>query len=162
MKKIFLLFVFLGSFAFSSIDEYKIDVYFGNGILTKQKSAINNADILRKAIKQKTSLSYYNNNIGKVDYAYNRTDGQIIDLLESLMQKIDGTGIAEALKKSIQIPILLAGLLTQKAHDSDLDLQITQYKESIEKGHKVLVVAHSQGNLFAYEVFANLDVWMQK
>ncbi len=39
IKKLFLLLIFLSSFVFSAIDECKTDVYFGNGILTKQQSA---------------------------------------------------------------------------------------------------------------------------
>ncbi len=77
MKKLFLLFIFLSSFPFSAIDECKTDVYFGNGILTKQQIAIRNAGILRKAIKQRLGIDYYNQSIGKVDYAYNRSNGTI-------------------------------------------------------------------------------------
>jgi hypothetical protein len=86
MKKIFLLLIFLSSFVFSAIDEYKTDVYFGNGILTKQRTAIDNSELLRKSIMKKFGLPYFNKKIGKVDYAYNSTDGAIGDLLESLAQ----------------------------------------------------------------------------
>ncbi len=46
MKKIFLLLILLSSYSLAIIDEYKTDVYFGNGILTKKKVAIYNADII--------------------------------------------------------------------------------------------------------------------
>ena len=170
MKKIFYSLLFwlipIIGFAFTElvIDEYKTDVYFGNGILTKEKTAIYNAGILEKAIKHKFyngKTSEMKKHIGKVDYAYNRTDGQIVDLLESLVQKVDGTGL-ESVHKAAQIAYLLVGLSTQKAHDTDLKLQVEQYKNSIEQGHKVLVVAHSQGNLFAREAYLRLPVWMHK
>jgi len=81
MKKILLfLFVFV-SIAFSAIDECKVDVYFGNGILTKEGSAEDNARLLEDAIIEKFGLDYYRKHIGKVDYAYNRTDGAIVDLI---------------------------------------------------------------------------------
>ena len=139
MKKIFLLFVLLVSVAFSTIDECKTDVYFGNGILTEKKDAIYNTfEVLKPAIQSlygsEEEMKKY---IGKVDYAYNRTDGKIIDLLESMVQKIDGTGI-ENVHKYIKRATLLARLMTQKAHDSDLSRQVAQYKESIKKGHKIL------------------------
>ncbi len=70
IKKLFLLLIFLSSFVFSAIDECKTDVYFGNGILTKQQSAIDNAGLLEEAIKLKFGIDYYNKNIGKVSYAY--------------------------------------------------------------------------------------------
>ncbi len=94
MRKIFLLLIFLSTFAFSAIDECKTDVYFGNGILTSPRQAFSNAeDVLKPAIIEKPSLNYYNNHIGKVDYAYNTTQGQIPDLLESLLQKLGWDGL---------------------------------------------------------------------
>ncbi len=177
MKKILFLLIFwlipLFSFAFTElvIDECKTDVYFGNGILTKQQDAINNADLLEKSIRKE----FYNNNkdemykqIGRVFYAYNRTEGFIIDNLESLAQKLDGTLISAADRTNILASIeLLANLLTEEARTSDLEKQIEQYKDSIKTGHKVLVVAHSQGNLFAGEAYKKLgeeseNGWMQK
>ena len=164
MKKIFYSLLFwlipIIGFAFTElvIDEYKTDVYFGNGIVTKEKTAIYNAGILEEAIKHKFyngKTSEMKKHIGKVDYAYNRTDGAIIDNLESLLQKVDGTGIM-SVHRYLEVLALIAGLLTQQAHDADLDIQVTQYKDSIKNGHGVLVVAHSQGNLFAGEVYKKL------
>ena len=81
MKKILLFLLLFVSFAFSAIDECKTDVYFGNGILTESTDAEKNAGILEKSIKKKFGLDYYRKHIGKVDYAYNRTDGAIVDLI---------------------------------------------------------------------------------
>lgn len=68
--------MFLSTFSFSAIDDCKTDVYFGNGILTEEEAAENNAKLLSVAIKKK----FYNGKtsemkkyIGKVDYAYNST-----------------------------------------------------------------------------------------
>jgi len=111
MKKILILLLLwiipLTGFAFTElfIDEYKTDVYFGNGILTEEQDAIDNADLLEKSIIK----DIYNNNedemykyIGKVDYAYNSTKGEILDLWESLVQKLNGTPVA-ALDRSNRI-----------------------------------------------------------
>ena len=46
--------------------------------------------------------------------------------------------------------------MTQKAHYADLSLQVKKYKDSIKNEHKVLLVAHSQGNLFAQEAYKRL------
>jgi len=86
MKKLFLLFIFLSTFAFSAIDECKTDVYFGNGILTKQRTAIDSSELLRKSIMKKFGLAYYNKHIGKADYAYNSTLGRAHDMLEAYIQ----------------------------------------------------------------------------
>ncbi len=85
MKKMLLLLVLSVSFAFSAIDECKTDVYFGNGILTKQKDAVSNAGILEDAIIGKFGLDYYQKHIGKVDYAYNSTWDRSHDLLETYL-----------------------------------------------------------------------------
>ncbi len=151
MKKIFLLFVLLVTFAFSAIDECKTDVYFGNGILTKQQSAKDNARLLEDAIIEKFGLDYYKKHIGKVDYAYNSTHGTYWDMIESAAQKWGMQWLKDKLWDTV--------------HKADLSLQIKHYKESIRLGHKVLVVAHSQGNLFANDAYKAIlgdshDWWM--
>lgn len=155
------------SVVFSAIDECKSDVYFANGILTDEGNATANTDLLRLTIFNEI----YNNNvdgfdkhIGKVDVAYNQTNGQTKDLLESLNQKIDGSLLDKI--KYLDILTTLGGLLTQDAHDSDLELQVDKYRMSIKEGHRVLVVAHSQGNLFTGEAYKKLGEesssgWMQ-
>ncbi len=87
MKKIPLLLVFLVSFAFCAIDEYRTDIYFGNGILTKERDAQYNAEkVLAPTIIEEFGLDYYNRHIGKVDYAYNSTWDRSHDLLETYLQ----------------------------------------------------------------------------
>ena len=94
MKKIVLFLLLFISVAFSTINECKTDIYFGNGILTVRETAKNNAfKVLKPAIIEKFGLDYYNKHIGKVEEAYNHTDGMLADLLESFVQKTDGTGI---------------------------------------------------------------------
>ena len=89
MKKLLLIFVLLFNplIAFAEINECKTDVYFANGILTKQQSAIDNALLLEDAIKQKFGIAYYTQKIGKVDYAYNQTQGFLPDGIETFLQK---------------------------------------------------------------------------
>jgi len=136
MKKLLIFFTVLSTFVFSAIDEYKTDVYFANGILAEKKDARDNAGILRDAIIEKLGINYYNKHIGKVDYAYNRTDGFVIDMLESLVQKLNGTVVA-ALDRSNIILVLerVGGFLTEAAHTSDLTKQVEKYK-TLGSGHK--------------------------
>jgi hypothetical protein len=47
------------------------------------------------------------------------------------------------------------------SHETDLSEQVTKYENSIKSGHGVLVVAHSQGNLYTYEAYNDLADWMQ-
>jgi len=157
MKKIFIfcLPLFLQIVSFAAIDEQKSDVYFANGILTEREDAKNNAfEILKPAIIDDIyhGLNNYNRHVGKVDFAYNETHKKTKDLLESILQKFGWTALNNLLNPS---------------HSTDLEKQVKAYKESINIGHKVLVVAHSQGNLFTYEAYEALgdestDGWMQE
>ena len=148
MKKIFLLLILFSSFALSIVDESKVDVYFGNGILTTDEDARSNAeDVLEPAIRK----DIYKNNedemykhIGKVDYAYNQTRGMALDLFESTYQVINLQDLEDKLYKMIKKD-------RETIHQLDLSLQVDKYENSIKRGHRVLVVAHSQGNLFAQE-----------
>ena len=152
MKKAVLLFTVFTVLAFSSINECKTDVYFGNGILTEKPNAISNAGILENAIIEKFGPDYYQKHIGTVRYAYNQTSGIVVDLLESAAQKLSLQALVDAFS-------LVHSHITD--HLADSARQLTAYKNSIMQGHRVLVVAHSQGNFYAGELFKQLPGWMQ-
>ena len=162
MKKIFLLLILSVSFAFSAIDEYKIDVYFGNGILTTKKDAKFNAEVILKPeiISLYPTLEDFKKHIGKVSYAYNETFGFSQDITESVYQV---TNITEFIEWRDE----LMGRYKESQHHADIEKQVDAYEASIKNGHKVLVVAHSQGNLFAQEAYERLgkrskDGWYQQ
>ncbi|OQX58367.1 MAG: hypothetical protein B5M52_05615 [Helicobacteraceae bacterium 4484_230] len=55
--------------------------------------------------------------------------------------------------------------IIKKAHDTDLDRMVGDYEKSIESGHGVIMVTHSQGNLFAIEAVEKIKKnrpWMEK
>jgi len=56
----------------------------------------------------------------------------------------------------------LTGTSVEAHHDHDLTRMVAQYKESIKAGHGVIIVSHSQGNLFAIEAVEKLDGWMKE
>ena len=91
--------------------------------------------------------------VGKVALSYNKTKGFWLDGIETYLQKFGLQSLVDLLKDT--------------AHKADLKTQIDTYKASIKSGHKVLVVAHSQGNLFTNEVYKKLlghttDWWMTR
>ena len=158
MKRIFLLLIIFLTFAFSAIDECKTDIYYGNGILTSPSQAQHAAYVtLQLAVKSLYGTEKeMKKHIGKFDYAYNSTHlGGLHDLIESLYQKLSLTDYLDKLAK-------LWDKMRQTAHEADLSEQVNKYKSSIREGHKVLVVAHSQGNLFAYEAYRKLPGWMRE
>ncbi|MGB5965865.1 MAG: hypothetical protein WBG65_10100 [Sulfurimonadaceae bacterium] len=138
---------------FADIDERKIDVYFANGINTKLNgiggAIYNTTEVLEPAIRRE----FYHNeeemkkSIGKITYAYNQTSGPVLDIWESIAQKLNFQALIDA--------------LFDTTHGPDLQGQIDKYSQSILDGHRVLVVAHSQGNLFTGEAYEALDGWMQ-
>ena len=69
------------------------------------------------------------------------------------------------LAKLKQIGLSSLKLATKEQHDDDLKIQVESYEWSIKSGHAVVVVSHSQGNLFALEAYDDLkkkkkDAWM--
>ena len=67
------------------------------------------------------------------------------------------------LAKLKQIGLSGIKIATKAVHDEDLKIQVESYKWSIKSGHGVVVVSHSQGNLFALQAYAELgktDKWM--
>jgi len=149
MKKLLFTFVLLLNSVtiFANIDERKTDVYFANGIKTLQQTAIDNAGILEDAIINKFGMATYTKTFGKVSYAYNQTANFAADSLETLLQKFGWEWLT-----NLFIP----------THQTDLSEQVTKYENSIKSGHRVLVVAHSQGNLYTYEAYNDLPEWMQE
>ena len=156
--KVLLLFYFLwciNLFAIN-IDERKIDVYFANGIDTEFDVAQKSAYLIDKAIKKNMPETYAKylpdtngkEHEGKIGYAYNNTNGKGLDFLESALVKL---GIQDFVDK-----------LFPTDHEKDLEIQIEAYKKNISNGHRVLVIAHSQGNLFTSEAYNALDDWMKE
>jgi hypothetical protein len=150
MKKLILLYMACVSLSFSAVNEYKTDVYFANGIKTEKRDAIYNTVILRKAIIQKYGNNEYKIRIGEVGYSYNQTEG-FWDVIESFFQKADWDGALDYMFYK---------------HHVDVEQHVIKYKNRILEGHKVLVVAHSQGNLYALDTYEQLGAeskngWMQ-
>jgi len=146
MMRTTILILFSFSLVYAAIDKPIVDVYFGNGIDTKQTSAIISAGVLKDAIIEKFGLEYYYQHISKVHYAYNRTVSKGWDLFESTYQKL---GLQAAVDEGFK----LVQSSNATIHDIDLTRQLHQYEESINQGHNVLVVAHFQGNLFAEDAY---------
>ena len=150
-KLLLLLFVLIYPvFSFGAINEYLTDIYYANGMQVNERNATASTILLRDSIR----IELYGNSdkemekhIDKVKEAYKSTHGFASDLLESVLQKLD-------LQLLIDWYALLKGYVT--SHLENSRDQINAYKYSIMDGHKVLVVAHSQGNLFTGEAYLAL------
>ncbi len=151
MKKLVLLLILSSSLLFSAIDEYKTDIYFANGIFTVIDDAQYNVEkVLDLAIIEKLGYDEYKRRIGEVGYSYNQTEG-LWDIIEAMFQRFDWDDALDYMLYN---------------HHVDVERHVIKYKNRILQGHKVLVVAHSQGNLFALDTYEALGKesekgWMQ-
>ena len=137
--------LFILIIVFGTLYAKPTDVYFANGILTSKEQAKQNAKLLTDLLARP--------DIPKVYVAYNHTfDSHFVkggpDLFESLLQKLS------VMKR---IDMWLSNDERVTVHQYDLNKQISAFKNSINEGRKVLVVAHSQGNLFTNEAYESLN-----
>ncbi len=181
MERIIILIFTLIGFsvaAFSSVDECKTDIYFGNGVWnTKKQAEISRKELEERIIKREiikgdpTLAAKY----GTVKLAYNWSDGWDIDLVETFYQLKEAGQLS---KKTFFV--LMDELITKRAADlygedlktmrnlllqaitsheqTNVDIMLEKYyNESFRYSHRVLLVSHSQGNLFANRVYDSID-----
>ena len=181
MKKLLLALIFIFSSlhsenAPSEINEYKVDLYYANGIMIIESERDAKKDWRREANRLLINHPDLLKHIGEIDVAYNISHGFAADIWEAFLQKTNlelGYKVGwEAFKKmtsSVRYVGKAIKVLTkagEKAnsmlqHDGTLKKHIKKYEESIKAGHGVVVVAHSQGNLFVGEAFKGLKDWMK-
>ncbi len=162
VAKIFLLLGMLYSSLFASIDEYKSDLYYANGIMinVSEKKATKIWQVKVKELLSKKQESYEKLKIIKV--SYNRSQGFFDDLFESLEQKISNEFGWEQLSAYVTSFLTTHNMQEDwRAHSNDLTKQVASYKQSIKDGHGVIVIAHSQGNYYTNEAYEKLDDWMK-
>ena len=123
------------------------DTSIGWKIVDQVKNAV--VDYVTKPINNK-GVEY----LKKILIKYGLAD----ELAKLIAEKLYDGG-KDVIKKFI---VAITGTDIQKHHDLDLNVMIKKYKNSINAGHGVIIVSHSQGNLFAIEAVNGLDGWMKK
>lgn len=174
MKNILtLIVIFLGLYFPSyaeNINECKTDIYYGNGVWNEPEDAEESKDILQGVIDREI-IQYYKplqNKYGQVKLVYNWGQGTILDVLETYYQlreagQLDGVGFYTAIATlTVKLPyVTLPAIATQKLMEpftknweqGNIDeMWEKYYNESFKLGHRVLLVSHSQGNLFANRI----------
>jgi hypothetical protein len=165
MKLIITLIFFSVLSLFAEIDECKSDIYFANGIREERSKKEVLADW--KNIVDEMSL-------GNAKVAYNKSEGFVNDLLEAFYQKVKE-------EKEYQIGYtnykkFFVDWQNQKIQDEWSEMEdyfdetenetlkknfVANFKQNIKDGHAVIVIAHSQGNLFTNRAYKELDEWMR-
>jgi len=135
---VFLLLVFISTQLFAR----QTVVYFGNGIMTKYDDASDAADDLDDYLKAYLPPNLYNQIYDVVNH-YNSTHlSGVHDLVESAYQKLSLANLLDKIKTT--------------AHSVDLGLQVGAYEDAVRNDRDIILVAHSQGNLFAIEAYDQL------
>ena len=150
----------------SICDTKETVVFYGNGVKSIKRNAYDAIELIKKRLKatlppeEFTSLEF--------DVSYNDTHGLSLDLLESTLQILSGnTSRFWRLFLGLEIMpdwfadtfILLSVALDKSAlvTTDSLKDHVTTYKTKIAEGKKVLLVAHSQGNLFGNQAYSLLN-----
>ena len=96
-------------------------------------------------------------------------EGQLIDsngLFATLLGELAGSKVSNTFYK-IAIEFVIEQTIGQlwkhveNFENLNVDELVKGYKESIDKGHRVVLVSHSQGNLFGLRSFDRLEPWQK-
>ena len=160
MKKfiILLLAFLLSSNLFAeAINEYKSDIYFANGVGAGSRESSFNQGLYQYEdyIASKPKITNY---VGEYNLAFNTGRGPIMDFSEAWFQYIDENpgykvgwdAFKAALSRSIGSvvggTVELSEQFIRYLEQNNVDTQVKAYRQSIYDGHRVIVIAHSQGN----------------
>ena len=167
---------FVSSYA-AEINECKTDIYYGNGVWNSSENAENSKDDLEKRIivgeiiKGNPTLQA---KYGKVKLQYNWSFGKMNDLLETYYQlkhagQLGNMGFFETMMilttgnvglsaKATKILLNSMPIAIQMTEENNVDTMWNKYyNQSFKLGHRVLLVSHSQGNLFANRVYDRIN-----
>lgn len=157
-----------------NINETKTDIYFGNGVWNQAEDA----EKSRKELEENFIIPYIIKNdpklqtkYGEVKIQYNWSHGTMLDVIETFYQLKEAGQIGETM-----FFIFMDELMASRASDitntdiiavreqilnmivsteeAEVNAMLTKYYEkSFKFSHRVLLVSHSQGNMFANRVY---------
>lgn len=150
----------------SICDKKDTVIFFGNGVKSLKKEAFKAKELIKKHLKAELPPEEFG--MLGFDVSYNRTHTLPLDLLESTIQILTGnTSRFWRLLFGLEIIpdwfaekfILLATLLDKSSlvTTDSLKDHVNTYQTAIAEGKKVLLVAHSQGNLFGNQAYSLLS-----
>jgi hypothetical protein len=150
-------------------------VYFGNGILNTHADAVQAMDALELATQQQLGTVGTPPGVNfclAYDSEYQLVMGGLINLPLQLLDAAEQDGIALASQAVSWITNLgaaspklqdLALAAIQSANNvdlatrPDLQAQVAHYEADLAAGSKIIVVAHSQGNLYVNEAYSDIS-----
>ena len=166
MKKIILILLFSLTL-FANTDSCKLDVYFGNGVWNNAEQAEESMEELKTFMQMNNIMRFLKVDDGKTYeflIAHNAPHGYIDDMIETYWQLYTSGQITNGYFTSMTAALNRADgsistymqrinniIATYNLHVSTM---IKGYREeSLNLKHNVLLVAHSQGNLFGNQMY---------
>lgn len=158
-----------------SCSKAKTFILFINGINNEEREVIASTEVVRDLINK--GLTHYDiNGQVEIDYSYNSSEGFLKDKIQMIDQKLAGDkndiNLARALYFfSPKIFILNQGLQLYKdieleifksintgKYNSVIDTaeMIAKVDAQLELGNKIIIISHSQGNIYANYVYEGL------
>lgn len=142
-------------------------VIFGNGVWNDKEQADSSRRLLTRRLE---SYVLGTNLEGKITYAtaHNPSEGKLRDLMETFEQNLqtDWSQFWRYIAGLDPMPDFLQNKLIEIANTVDENVlrgnpavgaHVQKYNKFLSEGNKVVVVAHSQGNLFANIAFLGID-----
>ncbi|MFH1155661.1 MAG: hypothetical protein V1793_17785 [Pseudomonadota bacterium] len=159
---------FPGYSAEENFCEPGIVIFFGNGVWNDHEGA----ELSRRVLSEEIETDVLGTELeGLLTYevAYNPTEGAISDLMETFIQnaETDFTKFWRYLSGLDPLPDILLKRLKEIANAVDESIllynpavqnHVNVYNSYLNNGKKVVVVAHSQGNLFANIAYTGIDI----
>ncbi len=146
--------------------EQKVRVYYGNGVLNDEYDSDKSLSVIQDLLQDKINGTELEGNI-IYDTSHNPSDG-LIDFVEYYTQNI-GTDLSQFwrfLSGLDVMPDILQEEFTEISAQFDqamvaaypsIQEHVETYNGDLCKGDKVVVVAHSQGNLFANIAYPGIN-----
>ncbi len=142
-------------------------VFFGNGVWNDAEDANESSDLLEDELEIHTSGTNLEGTI-KYKISYNPSEGALEDLLETFEQIIQTnySNFWRYLAGLELMPDFLQDKLKEIANEVDENIvsanpsvqeHIAVYDNYLREGNVVVLVAHSQGNLYGYIAYRGID-----
>ncbi|MFK5938643.1 MAG: hypothetical protein QM497_09650 [Sulfurimonas sp.] len=176
IKLTVLISLFFGALYAQNINECKTDIYFGNGVWNSAKDTESSMRELHERIinpfiiknDPKLKAKY-----GQIKLQYNWGQGAMLDVLETYYQLKEAGQVSDYQFFAVIAlltkgnPTLTLGAVASKELMEPFtrgweqgnvdDMWQKYYDESFKLSHKVLLISHSQGNLFANRVYDTIN-----
>lgn len=149
---------------------YDVDlaVVYANGMFTTLEVAKANLERLRPLVDEKLKLEFkLEPYAATYAIAYNKKEGVFESIRRVVKERVAMTGsnLIRILSGLDPLPDWLDEQLNRYAaeldeagfdDDDDLEQHVQMYRDHLRSGHKVLVIAHSEGNLYANAAYRRL------